>query len=398
MTKVSDYVILIYMRGGDRMKIMTDNYDEMAKEQLAKLDHYKPEESNIVIMPDCHGGKGAVIGTTMTFEDYIIPSVTGVDLGCGVLTYKLKDKEVDLDELDNFILNHIPFGRNINKEPNPLMNLGDVFADIDIDRAYRSIGTLGSGNHFIEMGRDEEDNLYLSVHTGSRKLGYDIADFYINMAQGIYDEERKVELDKIIKESKENGEHHLIQNRINEFNSQPMTPPALIPLQGQALFWYMHDVKIAQDYSNLNRKVILDNIVGGLGLSVENKIHSIHNYIDFGRKIIRKGAIRADRGEMLVIPLNMRDGIILARGKGNPDWNYSAPHGAGRIMSRTQARKELTMDDFKGAMDGVYSSRVSEDTLDEAPMAYKNANEIIEKIEPTVDIINLIKPIYNFKA
>lgn len=356
-------------------KVFTDNIEEKATSQIINLMNQAfIEGSQVRIMPDVHAGAGSTIGTTMTIKDKVVPNLVGVDIACGMETAMLNDSEIDLDHLDSIIHKHIPSGFNTRKSINreiadkiPLYSL-ICLKHVNLERAKLSIGTLGGGNHFIELGRNDKGSLFLVVHSGSRNLGKQIAEYYQAAAE-------------------------------KRLSAKPIkVDKNLAYCEGTLLDDYLHDVNIAQQYATLNRKIIINEIVENAGLKVVSSFTTMHNYIDLDNMILRKGAISAQKGERVLIPINMRDGSILAYGKGNPDWNYSAPHGAGRTMSRSVAKREISMGTFKLSMEGVYSTTVNESTLDEAPQAYKPMDEIIDNIGDTVEIESIIKPLYNFKA
>ncbi|NLD22653.1 MAG: RtcB family protein [Bacteroidales bacterium] len=352
--------------------VYTDNLDPVTEKQIIELcDQDFCKDSVIRIMPDAHAGMGCTIGTTMTLNDKVVPNMVGVDIGCGIEVSMLANKDIDLDQLDKTIRRSIPSGYHIRKAEHPYAK--DVpFAKLrskkhlNLNRGRLSIGTLGGGNHFIEVNKDSNNNLYLVIHSGSRNIGKQVAEYY-----------QKVAYKKLASKS---------------------IPRDMAYLQGQDFEDYIHDMKIIQEYAVVNRKAMTDEIANAMGLEMTDNFTTIHNYIDTENMILRKGAISAQKGERVIIPINMRDGCIIAIGKGNPDWNYSAPHGAGRVMSRTQARKELSLQEFTSSMDNVYTTCVSRSTLDEAPMAYRPMKEIIKHIDSTVDLVEVIKPIYNFKA
>jgi len=322
-------------------------------------------------MPDVHAGAGCTIGTTMTVNDKIVPNLVGVDIGCGMEVARLDNKRINLPELDNAVNRLIPSGFNIRKRGhkfNDLINLEDLrYKNVNLDRARKSIGTLGGGNHFIEAVKDGEGNIYLVVHSGSRQLGNDLALYYQREAY----------------------------NRMPKGSD---VPKVLAYAEHELFDDYIHDMKIVQKFADINRKAIVEEIAGEMKFVIAEQFTTIHNYIDTESMILRKGAVSAKTGEKLIIPMNMRDGSLICAGKGNPDWNYSAPHGAGRLMSRTEAKQSLTLNDFKKSMDGIYTSSVNKGTLDEAPGAYKPMQEIIRHIGDTAEILKEIKPIYNFKA
>lgn len=359
-------------------KVFTDNLDQTAAGQIRELCNQEfVKDSKIRIMPDTHAGAGSTIGTTMTIKDKVVPNMVGVDIGCGMLVHRLKDKSVDFEKLDKIIRRSVPSGFNIRKVPheyNKYLNLRDLKCSekVDLKRASLSIGTLGGGNHFIEMNKNEAGNIYLVIHSGSRHLGKQIADIYQARA---------------IKERKSS-----VGYRKDEFNR------ALAYVEGQAFDDYIHDMNIAQKFADYNRKAMAQVIIDKMGFTVIDHFTSIHNYIDLEQMILRKGAVSAKKDEVIIIPINMRDGSIIATGKGRVDWNLSAPHGAGRLMSRTEAKRVLSLKDFQKSMKGIFTTSVSTRTLDEAPSAYKPIAEIIANIKDAVDINKIIRPIYNYKA
>ncbi|MBC8590274.1 RtcB family protein [Wansuia hejianensis] len=394
-------------------KVFTDNLEEGAKEQIIELlnqDFVK--DSKVRIMPDVHQGMGCVIGFTADMGNKVIPNIVGVDIGCGMLTVELGSIDIDLPKLDKIIHNKIPSGKNVHEgrkyKFDKLQELYCIRDLKDTRRIERSIGTLGGGNHFIELGVDKSDNKYLVIHSGSRNLGKQVAEIYQRLAIDLCSgkEEYFIQRKEIIKEYKEKGKRKEIQKVLKELEKQyqglkPKYPKALCYLTGDYRGKYLHDMKICQEYASLNREVMADIILSSLlgkGLDEFYHFETIHNYINFKDNIIRKGAISAYEGEKVLIPINMRDGSIIGIGKGNPEWNYSAPHGAGRLMSRNTAKEELNLQDFKESMKGIYSTSIHEGTLDESPLAYKPMEDIIKYIDETVKIIDTIKPIYNFKA
>ena len=378
------------------VKIYAKTLEETAKTQIIEMANAPiGENANIRIMPDAHAGAGCVIGTTMKITNKICPNLVGVDIGCGV---DLVKTNLDFDSLemqqalDKVIREKIPYGKEIASDrrefPFHELRCWDKLKKQVKDNAYYSLGTLGGGNHFIEAYR----NGYLSVHSGSRNIGYKVAEYYQNLAiKRCFEEKianRKIEIKNIPPRVREK---FLKDNRI-EFSKD------LAYLTDQDMEDYLYDIKIIQKFAVKNRTLILETIVKALGGVIESTITSTHNYIDTDNMILRKGAISAKEGELLVIPLNMKDGLLICKGKGNEDWNYSAPHGAGRLYSRTEAKKVIKLDDFKKAMEGIYSTCINENTLDESPFAYKDWQEIVGCIQPTVDIQERIIPIYNFKA
>ena len=395
------------------LKIFTDNIEEEAVKQIDLLLEQEPfKYCKVRIMPDVHAGKGCVIGFTADLGDKVIPNIVGVDIGCGMLCVELGNIDLDLQKIDEVINKYIPAGRNIREQKlrdfDKIEELYCLRELKETKKFNRAIGTLGGGNHFIEIDVDDENNKYLVIHTGSRNLGKQVAEYYQNLAielcSGKEDFFEKKE--KIIKDYKEQGRKAEIQKALKELekeykNNQPNLPKELCYLEGKYREMYLHDMKICQEYAVLNRQYIASEILLQMNIytnSLTPAFTTIHNYIDFEDNIVRKGAIRAKKGERVIIPMNMRDGSIIAIGKGNDDWNNSAPHGAGRIMSRIQAKKTFQIDEFVRSMKGIYTTSVVNETIDEAPFVYKPMQEIIDNIKDTVEIERIIKPIYNFKA
>lgn len=394
-------------------KVYTDILEPEVISQLVELCNQDfCQGCNIAIMPDTHAGKGCVIGFTANLGDKVIPNIVGVDIGCGMLTVELGKLDIDLVELDNVIHKYIPSGMKVHEGRIvrfPQLQELHCYRNLkDTKRIERSIGSLGGGNHFIELDKDEQDNLYLVIHSGSRNLGKQVAEHYQNLAIDLCSgkEDYYIKRERIITEYKAMGKRKLIEGALKELKAQydaltPSYPKDLCFLTGVYRDQYLHDMNICQEYATLNREtmanIILEKLLGK-SLSDFSHFTTIHNYINFKDNIIRKGSISAYEGERVLIPINMRDGSILAVGKGNPDWNYSAPHGAGRLMSRNKAKEMLSMEDYKKSMEGIFTTSVNEATLDEAPMAYKPIDEIIKNIKDTVDIIKIIRPVYNFKA
>lgn len=387
-------------------KVFTDIVDESSLKQVKTLcDQEFTSGQRIRLMPDIHAGAGCTIGTTMIIGDKIVPNLVGVDIGCGMETLCIKaDSEVsknfDAEKLDKIIRKNIPCGFEINKYPHEFTkevdwkNIKGIFNE---ERAKRSIGTLGGGNHFIEADRDEEGNLYIVVHSGSRHAGLEIAGFYQKEA---FKQLNAIDSKAIVEQLKAEGREQEINETLNKMK-QNVVPKDLAYVSGELFDNYINDMKIMQHFASLNRKAMIQKIAVGLRIGekdIFDQFTTIHNYIDTDSMILRKGAVSAKKGEKLLIPINMRDGSLICIGKGNKDWNYSAPHGAGRIMSRAEAKKKLSLEEFKNQMSDVWSSSVNEDTLDEAPMAYKNIEDIVSNIGDTVEVIKTIKPIYNFKA
>ena len=381
--------------------------DEAINQIRRMCDYDMTAGSKIRIMPDIHAGKGCTIGTTMTIVDKAVPNVVGVDIGCGMYTVNLGKGEIDFEKLDE-ACHFIPSGMNVwegRQERFDLTKLQCYRNLKDTRRLERSLGTLGGGNHFIEVDEAEDGIKYLIIHSGSRNLGKQVAELYqklavdLNRGYGEYFEKR----DEIIRTYKEQGRRKEIQGALKElhfqvYESQPSMPDDLCYLSGKYLEDYLHDIVVCQSFARRSREKMAEIILERTGMTGADGFHTIHNYIDTDEMILRKGAIAAHKGEKVLIPINMRDGSVLAVGKGNPEWNYSAPHGAGRIMSRTKAKNELSLDQYKEEMAGVYTTSVNENTLDEAPMAYKSLEDIIDVIRESVDVIDVMKPIYNFKA
>ena len=381
--------------------------DEAINQIRRMCDYDMTAGSKIRIMPDVHAGKGCTIGTTMTIVDKAVPNVVGVDIGCGMYTVNLGKGEIDFEKLDE-ACHFIPSGMNVwegRQERFDLTKLQCYRNLKDTRRLERSLGTLGGGNHFIEVDKAEDGIKYLVIHSGSRNLGKQVAEFYQKLAVDLdrgYGE-YFVKRDEIIRTYKEQGRRKEIQGALKElhfqvYESQPSMPDDLCYLSGKYLEDYLHDIVVCQSFARRSREKMAEIILERTGMTGADGFHTIHNYIDTDEMILRKGAIAAHKGEKVLIPINMRDGSVLAVGKGNPEWNYSAPHGAGRIMSRTKAKNELSLDQYKEEMAGVYTTSVNENTLDEAPMAYKSLEDIIDVIRESVDVIDVMKPIYNFKA
>ena len=380
--------------------------EQEAIDQIRRMCDYDfTEGSTIRIMPDVHAGKGCTIGTTMTIRDKAVPNVVGVDIGCGMYTVKLNEREVDFARFDE-AAHYVPSGMNVwegRKEPFDLETLRCFRALKDTRRLQRSLGTLGGGNHFIEIDRAADGTLYLVIHTGSRNLGKQVAEYYQHLAVELNQgrEEYFKKRDALIAEYKAAGRRKEIQAALKElyWANKPLTVPEdLCYVYGEYLDDYLHDVEICQQFARRNRELIAEVLLSRSGLTGGEAFHTIHNYIDTREMILRKGAIAAHKDEKVLIPINMRDGSVLAVGRGNPDWNYSAPHGAGRLMSRTAARQSLDMDAYTESMKGIYTTSVNPSTIDEAPMAYKSLEDIIGVIRDSVDVIDIMKPIYNFKA
>jgi len=387
-------------------KVYTNILEEGAASQIETLCNQEfVKESKIRIMPDVHAGAGCTIGTTMTITDKVVPNLVGVDIGCGMETISISNKRFELQKLDKLIYEKIPSGFEIRKTPhryNEQIDLTQLrcHKEVQLDRAEKSIGTLGGGNHFIEVNKDEEGSLYVVVHSGSRHLGLEVAKYYQEAGYKQLNRNDKSEMEALIARYKAEGRDKEIQNALKEFKKQVLTdiPFPLAYVTGSLFEDYIHDMKIVQQFAELNRKAMITEIVKGMKLDVVEQFTTTHNYIDIDTMILRKGAISAKKGERLLIPINMRDGSLICIGKGNEDWNYSAPHGAGRLMSRSKAKQSFTVSEFKKQMKDVYTTSVNKETLDECPMAYKNMDDIVNNIGPTADIVKVIKPIYNFKA
>lgn len=393
-------------------KVFTDVVEEKSLQQIKTLcDQEFTSGAKIRLMPDVHAGAGCTIGTTMTIKDKIVPNLVGVDIGCGMETLMIhKDSEAAINfdpaKLDKVIRKNIPSGFDIRKFQHDFVEEVEwdkIKGTYNKHRAKMSLGTLGGGNHFIEADKDEDGNLYIVVHSGSRHAGLEIAEYYQEMAWKQLNGRTKADIDAMICRLKEEGRQSEIEAQMAVMSRQTKTlvPKDLAFVSGYLFDDYINDMRIMQHFAMLNRKAMVNTISIGLHLKEEeivDQFTTIHNYIDTENMILRKGAVSAQQGEKLLIPINMRDGSLICIGKGNEDWNCSAPHGAGRVMSRTQARKGLSMDEFKAEMSGIWSSTVTKGTLDEAPMAYKTMDDIVANIGPTADIVNVIKPIYNFKA
>ena len=380
--------------------------EDAAVEQIRRMCDYEfTAGSKIRIMPDVHAGKGCTIGTTMTVVDRAVPNVVGVDIGCGMYTVRLAQREIDFERLDA-AAHYIPSGMAVwegRQERFDLQTLKCFRALKDSRRLERSLGTLGGGNHFIEVDRAADGTNYLVIHSGSRNLGLQVATYYQSLAIQL-DEGMEAYFrarDALIAEYKAAGRRAEIQGALAALKAQKTArtlPDDLCCVYGEYLADYLADVRICQDFARRSRELMARILMERSGLTGGEAFHTVHNYIDTDEMILRKGAIAAHAGEKVLIPINMRDGSVLALGRGNPEWNYSAPHGAGRLMSRAEAKSALSMDDYREAMAGVYTTSVTPETLDEAPMAYKPLQSIIGDIRDCVDVIDILKPVYNFKA
>ena len=387
--------------------VYAGNIEDAAHEQLeAVCNASYLADCKVRVMPDVHAGKGCTIGTTMTIHGKVVPNMVGVDIGCGMYTVKLEDKSIDFNELDATIRKHIPSGRAVRSDVHQFaeqvdLNELQMASMCDIDRAYRSIGSLGGGNHFIEVDKDNDGHLYLVIHSGSRHLGVQVADYYQDAAYWQLSGKKKQNINAVIAELKAQGRHKEISETVKKLKvelKESEIPRDMAYVSGLLFDDYIHDMRITQHFAMLNRKAMADEIIRNMRLTVADEFTTIHNYIDTDAMILRKGAVSAREGEQLLIPINMRDGSLLCVGKGNPDWNQSAPHGAGRLMSRKKAKEKLDLGDYRDAMSGIFSTCINNRTLDEAPMAYKSMDAILKHIAPTVNVVKVIKPIFNFKA
>lgn len=393
--------------------VYTDVIEDTAEEQIKLLcDQPFAQGSRIRIMPDVHAGKGCVIGFTADLGDMVIPNIVGVDIGCGMYTVELGKIDIDYEKLDGVIRKNVPSGRNVHEGRivrfPELLDLKCYRNLKDARRLERSIGTLGGGNHFIEADRDDDGNKYLVIHTGSRNLGTQVAEYYQSLAYELMCGKDKLfeQQNEIIERYKADGRRSEIQSAIKalhrDFQAQECdTPRELCYLTGEYREMYLHDMRICQEFASLNRVTIAQIILGeafGMQLSDCPHFETIHNYIDMESNIVRKGAVSAKKGEKLLIPINMRDGSLICVGKGDPEWNCSAPHGAGRLFSRGTAKEKFTLDEFRNSMEGIFSTSVHLSTIDECPMVYKSMEDIVDNITPTAEIIRVIKPVYNFKA
>lgn len=355
-------------------KVFTDSIEENAFMQIENMCNQEfVAGSDIRIMPDVHSGAGCTIGTTMTISDKIVPNLVGVDIGCGIETIKLNCNYIEPQKLDKIIYQNIPSGKETRKTAHCFaerIDLDELICKkaVNTKRGYLSIGTLGGGNHFIEVDKDNDGNIYLCVHSGSRNIGLQVANHYQKKAQE-YCKDNRISVEK-----------------------------ALAYVEGSLMEDYLHDMKIMQEYAALNREAMVDVILRGMNVKAVESFSTIHNYIDMDSMILRKGAVSAAEGQKLLIPINMRDGSLICIGKGNDDWNSSAPHGAGRLFGRKAARERFSMSEYKESMEGIYTTSVNNDTLDECPMAYKSMEDITSHIGETAEIVNVIKPVYNFKA
>lgn len=396
---------MIYLEGKyNNAKVFTDFIDSQTMSQIIELCNQKfVENQKIRIMPDCHAGAGCTIGTTLTINDKVVPNLVGVDIGCAIDAIKLKDSIIDFMKLDSIIREYIPSGMSIREKTyldskEYKTNINELICKqfVNLERGNASVGTLGGGNHFIEVSKDSNNNLWLLVHSGSRNIGKQVAEYYQKLACNNSNDKDKIIKD-IAYDLKSQGRQSEIEDVIKSMYSPKITK-GLEYLDGNDFNDYIHDMKIMQNYAFVNRTVILNTIIQKMGLTESDRIFTIHNYIDTNNMILRKGAVSACKNQQLIIPMNMRDGSLLCVGKGNEDWNYSAPHGAGRIMSRSKAKELVSLEEFEKSMNGIYTTSVMQSTIDESPMAYKPMQKIIDNIKDTVDIIDILKPVYNFKA
>jgi RNA-splicing ligase RtcB len=389
-------------------KVFTDVVDNESISQVINLlNQPYVQGSKVRMMPDIHAGAGCTIGTTMTISDKICPNLVGVDIGCGMNVARIREDHIDLKKLDEVIRREIPSGFSIHSQAVPEADLLDLASHlrcrnhVDIERAKRSIGTLGGGNHFIEANMDDEGHIYIVIHSGSRHLGLEVANYYQEEAYKQLTQYSKAEIDEVIESLKAAGRKNEIQSAIEKLRGERKHTPVPKPLayvQGSLFDDYLNDMQVVQRFARLNRYCMMRAIINTMDLHCEDGFTTTHNYIDVGNMILRKGSVSAHLGERFIIPINMRDGSLLCTGKGNPDWNYSAPHGAGRLMSRSAAKEAFTVDEFAKQMEGIYTTSVGQSTLDECPMAYKGMDDIVNNIGPTAQIDAIIKPIYNFKA
>ena len=384
--------------------IYTDLVDQSSISQIIELCNQEfCKDSNIRIMPDVHAGEGCTIGTTMTLKDKVVPNLVGVDIGCGMEVQRLKEKDIDLELVDKVIRNYIPSGFNIREKTHNNIKSIDFtkfrcYNHFNETRAALSMGTLGGGNHFIEIDRDKAGHLYLVIHSGSRHLGTEIAKYYQEEAYKKLCKKCNQDVcNELINKLKSEGRQSEISSELKKLKLQKVVK-TFAYCEGDLFEDYLLDMVLAQHYARMNRISIAEDILKFTGLTLDDRICTIHNYIDVDSMILRKGAVSAKQGEELLIPINMRDGSLLCIGKGNSEWNYSAPHGAGRLMSRSDAKRNFTVEEFTKEMEGIYTTSANSSTLDECPMAYKPIESIVNNIKDTVEIIDIIKPIYNFKA
>lgn len=388
----------------ERVKIFAKTCEEQARKQISRMSNCEAYKNRMIrIMPDVHAGKGCTIGTCISIHDKVVPNTVGVDIGCGMLVVYLGQIDIDLNKLDRIINEEIPSGFNVHSdmsrrgyEWSEKTTISTIVKPEGRDYIGQSMGTLGGGNHFIEIDKDDDDNKYLVIHSGSRNLGVKVCEKWQKLA--IEDQKKKNDPRfELIARLKAEHKEKLIQQELKKLPKQTIDEElAYVPthLVGN----YIMDMEIAQAYAWDNRMEMATVICRNMDWKPVDMFTSVHNYIDTKKMIIRKGACSAEEDERLIIPMNMRDGSLICVGKGNPDWLFSAPHGAGRLMSRKQAFDTLDLKEYRQEMSGIYSSSVCEETIDESPMVYKPMQEIIDCIEPTVEVKKIIKPIYNFKA
>ena len=387
-------------------KIFTDEADNASISQVITLCNQEfVQGSRIRLMPDIHAGVGCTVGTTMTIQDKVVPNLVGVDIGCGMEIIRIRETHIELEKLDKLIYAKIPSGFAIRSKPHKFVEQSDLvklhcIEHVNLLRAVKSMGTLGGGNHFIEADQDDEGNIYIVVHSGSRQLGLEVAKYYQEEGYRYLNHSDDASIRQMIFDMKQSGQEKNIQKAINRLKNTKRTniPKTLAYVTGELFEQYIHDMKIVQHYAALNRQAMIDEIVKGMKLHIEDQFTTIHNYIDTDNMILRKGAVSAQKGEKILIPINMRDGSLICEGKGKEDWNFSAPHGAGRLMSRLDAKRTFTLSEYKKQMAGIYSTSVNRATLDECPMAYKGMRHILDNIKPTAKVLRFIRPIYNFKA
>lgn len=384
---------------GNEVKVFAETFENEAYEQVMTLANFEPyKNSKIRIMPDSHAGKGCTIGTTMTITNKVTPNLVGVDIGCGMLVVELWQREIDLKKLDDVIHKYVPSGFNTHPVPIHSFDFKKLRCakHVDLNRALLSIGSLGGGNHFIEVDRSEDGQLYLVIHSGSRNLGVGVCNYYQNLAY-----EKSVDMadrrHELIRTLKAQGREKDINSELQKLQ-RPKISKELAYLEGENFEDYINDMEIVQQFASFNRKAIAELILEHMDLHIADIFETIHNYIDTKNMILRKGAVSAQKCERFIVPINMRDGSLICFGKGNADWNCSAPHGAGRLMSRNKAKEVISMKEYEDSMQGVYTTSVNDSTIDEAPQVYKPISEIMKAIKPTAGIIEVIRPIYNFKA
>ncbi len=383
--------------------------DECVSQIYGFMNSPVVEGCNIAIMPDTHAGKGSCIGFTQKINGRVNPNMVGVDIGCGMLVLKISKEAGDiifnkpgLDKFDKIMHTKVPSGMDHRKTLHKFakeIDITKLIADADYSKELFAIGSLGGGNHFVEIDKDEAGDYYIVIHSGSRHLGIAVAKYWEDKAVEYHKNNSKAKND-LINKLKREGREKDIQTELAKIPTVVVSKE-LSYLEGEDLNGYLHDMEIAQEFARLNREAMLDVLVEEMGIKkrhILGKFCTIHNYIDIKNGILRKGAISLMEGEEAIIPINMQFGSLIVKGKGNPDWNYSGPHGAGRLMSRSKAKETLKMEDFKAAMKDIYTTSVCVSTIDEAPMAYKPADEILENIKENAEILSIIKPIYNFKA